>query len=276
MPEQKFQLKLWGTRGGLPVSGPMFHQFGGNTTCFEVRCGDFVMLFDAGSGLPMAGCDLHAAGTRDFALFFSHFHYDHVIGLPFFVPLYCNNSTLRVWSGHTGGKMTTRQMLSEFMREPFFPIGPEMCRANIDCLDFEGGDVLTPHPGVTLRTEMLQHPGGAVGYRVEFGGKVLAIITDTEHTPNTLDPAVLALMQGADLVLYDTNFEDEEMERFKGYGHSTWQQALRLANAAGVERVGFVHHAKNRTDADLLRIENTAKSQFPGAFCGRDFQVIDI
>lgn len=276
MNDPRFQIKLWGTRGGLPVSGPMFQAFGGNTTCVEVRCGDHALLFDAGSGLPRAGHEMQAAGLSDFALFFSHFHYDHIIGLPFFVPLYAKNTKLRVWSGHMNGKMETRQVFSEFMREPFFPIGPEMCCAHIDCHDFASGDVLTPYPGITIRTGTLNHPGGAIGYRIEFAGKVFAIITDTEHTPGTLDPAVLSLIRDADLFLYDSTFEDGEMEQYRSFGHSSWQQAIRLAKAAGARRVGFVHHAKFRTDTQLLDIEAAARQQFDGAFCGRDLQVIDV
>ncbi|MDO9527374.1 MAG: MBL fold metallo-hydrolase [Gemmobacter sp.] len=276
MTDPKFQIKLWGTRGGVSVSGPDFHQFGGNTTCFEVRCGEARLLFDAGSGLPPAGQSMQAEGLKDYALFFSHFHYDHVIGLPFFVPLYYGETSLRVWSGHMGGQMTTCQMFQEFMRAPFFPVGLEVCGAHITDHGFSPGDVITPHPGVTMRTGMLNHPGGAIGYRVEFGGKALAIITDTEHDPGTLDPAVLALIDGVDLFLYDATFEDSEMKKFRGYGHSTWQHAIRLAQAAGAKRVGFVHHAIFRTDADLLSIEAKAQAEFPGAFCGRDLQVIDI
>jgi phosphoribosyl 1,2-cyclic phosphodiesterase len=104
----------------------------------------------------------------------------------------------------------------------------------------------------------------------------VAVITDTEHVPGTLDPAVLQLIDGVDLFLYDATFLDSEMVAYKGYGHSTWQQALRLAQAAGAKRVGLIHHNTTRTDAALTDIERQAQAQFPGAFCGRDFQVIDL
>jgi phosphoribosyl 1,2-cyclic phosphodiesterase len=272
----KFQLKLWGARGGLPVSGRQFQKFGGNTTCIEMRCGEHVIIFDAGSGALAAGQALAAEGCKELTLYFTHTHYDHVCGLPFFKPMYCGQSQLKMWSGHMGPAMTTRQMLSEFMRKPFFPIGPDYCSAGIDARDFNAGDVLTPYPGVTIRTGMLNHPGNAVGYRVEFGGRSIAIITDTEHEPGTLDPAVLRLIDKVDLFLYDATFLDEEMATFKGFGHSSWQQAVRLAQTAGAKQVGFIHHSFNRTDAALSKIERAAKRQFPGAFCGRDLQVIDI
>ncbi len=276
MVPPRFEIKLWGCRGSLPVSGPDFQVFGGNTTCFEVRCGPNVILFDAGSGLYQASTALKAAGTTDLTLFFSHWHYDHIMGLPFFLPLYDPASRLRVFSGHMPDAMTTREMLSNFMRQPFFPIGPDMCCANIDFHDFHAGDILSPHEGVTLRTGMLNHPGNAIGYRIEFGGRVIAIITDTEHVDGQLDPAVIDLIRDADLFLYDATFEDAEMEFFRGFGHSTWQQGLRLAKAAGAKRVGFVHHSITRTDAELGAIEQLAQAHFPGAFCGRDFQVIAV
>ncbi|MGQ0565381.1 MAG: MBL fold metallo-hydrolase [Gemmobacter sp.] len=276
MTNAPFQVKLWGVRGSLPVSGKPFLKYGGNTICIEMRCGDDVLLFDAGSGLPPAGKALLAEGRRAFHVFFSHWHYDHLMGLPFFVPLYDHASTVTLWSGHMAGAMSTAQMLTEFMRPPFFPIGPEMCRSCVTPTDFTPGQVLSPYPGVTVRTGLLNHPGGSVGYRVEFGGKAVALITDTEHDPGTLDRAVLDLIEGADLVLYDASFEDEELRVFKGFGHSSWQQGIRLAQAAGAQQLGFIHHAKWRTDVQLSRIERMARKEFPAAFCGQDGQVIEV
>jgi phosphoribosyl 1,2-cyclic phosphodiesterase len=270
------RVKLWGTRGSLPVSGPEFREFGGNTICIEVRCGDRVLLIDAGSGLFPAGSALRAEGQADLELFFTHCHYDHIVGLPFFGPLYCQGNTLTVSSGHMADDMTTSEMISQYMRKPFFPIGPDMCCARIETHDFRAGDVLTPHPGIVMRTAMLNHPGGSTGYRIEWAGRAVAVITDTEHEPDTLDPAVLGLIQDADLMLYDATFTDEEFGKYRSFGHSTWQQGVRLAQAAGVGRVGFIHHAKWRTDADLTKIEHLAKEEFAGAFVGRDLQVIEL
>jgi phosphoribosyl 1,2-cyclic phosphodiesterase len=276
MTKERFQIKLWGVRGSLPVSGPMYRKFGGNTMCIEVRCGDHVLIFDAGSGIFPAGSALKAEGLTDLTLFFTHCHYDHIAGLPFFLPLYCNRSKLKMWTGHLAGTMTTKQMISAYMHKPFFPIGTEYCCATLDTGEFAVGDVLEPYPAITIRTAMLNHPDNAVGYRIEWGGRVFALITDTEHEPGTLDANVLALIEGADLFLYDSTFTDEDFAAYKGFGHSTWQQGVRLALAAGARQVGFIHHSKMRSDAALTRIERQAKAQFPGAFCGRDLQVIDI
>ncbi len=276
MTSDRFQIKLWGVRGSLPVSGPDFRKFGGNTMCIEMRCGDHVLLFDAGSGLMPAGTALKAEGKTDLTLFFTHCHYDHIAGLPFFLPMYCAKSTLRIWTGHLAGTMSTMDMINQYMRSPFFPIGPEICASCLTTGEFLPGDVLSPHAGITIRTAMLNHTGNSVGYRIEWAGRAVALITDTEHEPGTLDPAVLGLIENADLFLYDSTFTDEDFDGFRGFGHSTWQQGVRLAQASGAKKVGFIHHAKRRTDAELTNIERQAKRQFAGAFCGRDLQVIDV
>lgn len=276
MTSDRFQIKLWGVRGSLPVSGAEFRKFGGNTTCIEMRCGDHVLIFDAGSGLRPAGIALKAEGRKDLILYLTHCHYDHIEGLPFFLPLYCSLSKLQVWTGHLAGAMTTWEMISQYMRKPFFPIDPDICAANLTTGEFAAGDELSPYPGIRIRTAMLNHTGNAIGYRVEWGGRSVAMITDTEHVPGTLDQAVLGLIKNADLFLYDAMFADEEFDQYRGFGHSTWQQGVRLAKAAGAKKVGFIHHSIKRTDAELTKIERQAKTQFAGSFCGRDLQVIDV
>ena len=276
MSDKSFRIRLWGTRGSLPVSGRQFRAFGGNTICVEMQCGPHRLLFDAGSGLREAGDALLAEGVADIDIFFSHFHYDHVIGLPYFVPLYKSRAAVTLWSGHMGPKMTTREMVRQLMRPPWFPVEPDICSARVETRDFHPGDVLHPRPGITIRTANLVHPGGAVGYRVEWGGRGVVMVTDTEHTPDIFDPVVLKLIDGCDLFLYDCTYLDSEMERYRGYGHSSWQQAVRLAKLAQTKSVGFIHHLPARTDDELLDIEKQAQADFPGAFAGRDGQVIDL
>lgn len=276
MTDDSLVLRIWGARGSLPIASSRCSQFGGSTICLELRCGQNVLLFDAGSGLPVAGQTLWSEGQSEFHLFFSHCHYDHIMGLPFFLPLYKRAASVTLWSGHLGAGHTTESMIADFMRQPFFPVGPEVFAARIAMRTFSPGDILQPYDGVRMRTAMLNHPGGAVGYRVDWGGKSVAMIFDTDHVPGELDPAVMGLIEGADLFLYDANFTDEEFESHRSFGHSTWQQGVRLAVAAQVPRVAFLHHATFRSDAELVEIETAAQKLYPGAFCARDLQVIAI
>ena len=276
MTDNEFSVRFWGVRGSVPVSGPEFQRYGGNTACIEMQCGPHTLVFDAGSGIRPAGLSLVERNILDFDVLFTHCHYDHILGMPFFAPLYKPNAHVTVWAGHLAGIMTTREMLKAFMRPPWFPVPLEICHANITCNDFRANDVLVPREGVTIRTGSLNHPGNCVGYRVEWDGRAVALISDTEHVPGVLDPNVLALIQDADLVIYDANYVDEEMERYRGWGHSSWEQAIRLCEAAGARRLALFHHDKGRTEAQLGVIERNARKRFAGAFAARDGLTLQI
>ncbi|NKN37533.1 MBL fold metallo-hydrolase [Agrobacterium sp. a22-2] len=278
IPAQSARLTVtvWGARGSVPVSGPVFSRYGGNTTCIEVRCGKDVMIFDAGTGIVPAGRKLLQEEETELNLFLTHCHFDHIIGLPFFAPLHKPHMSVNIASAHMEGRMTTRAIVEAIMQPPWFPVGPEVFKAAVTYQDFMPGDMLEPKPGVVLRTDRLRHPGGAVGYRIEFAGKVVAIITDTEHVPGELDEHVLALVDGADLLLYDSAYCDDEMRKYNGFGHSSWQQAIRLGEAAGVQTIGMIHHSFFHEDEDLDRIARQAKARFDRSFVISDGQVFEF
>lgn len=276
MDKEPFQVRFWGTRGSLPVSGHGFERAGGNTACVEMRCGPHTLIFDAGSGISPAGDALKAANVGDFDLFFTHCHYDHIIGLPFFTPLYDPAVKVKVWSGHLAGKMTTWEMLGEFMHAPWFPVQLDLCKARLWTQDFRSGAVLHPRDGLTIRTASLDHPGNCIGYRVEWGGRAVVVASDTESRPGKLDAAILDLIRDADLVIYDCTYTEEEMPRRRDYGHSTWQAGVALCEAAGARRLAMFHHDPARTDVELDALEQQAKLAFAGAFAARDGQTLDI
>src|SRR5262249_50429390 len=137
---------------------------------------------------------------------------------------------------------STKEALGTLMADPLFPVGLDEFKAKIEYRDFRVGETLKPHRDVTLRTLPLNHPGGCTGYRLDFGDKSIAYVTDTEHKPGILDRNVLDLARGADLMIYDANYTEEEFPRYVGWGHSTWQQGVRLADAADVETLVLFHH----------------------------------
>jgi phosphoribosyl 1,2-cyclic phosphodiesterase len=270
--ETDFSVRFWGVRGSISCSGPETARYGGNTSSLEMRCGGKPLLFDAGSGLRYLGNGLLAQAPLDTDLFFTHTHFDHVCGLPFFKPLFQPQNRFRLWAGHLGGRMTLRQVLCEFMMSPLFPVPPEVFRADMSYNDFKAGEALSAQGGVTLRTAALNHPDGATGYRVEYGGRSICYITDTEHVPGVLDRNVLGLIDRADLVIYDCMYTDEEYARggITGFGHSTWQEAVRLCRAAGARKLAVFHHDPDRSDDALDAISAEVAREMPGAVVARE------
>ncbi|WP_337267156.1 MBL fold metallo-hydrolase [Oryzifoliimicrobium ureilyticus] len=271
-----FQVKFWGTRGSIPVSGQEFDKYGGNTACIEVKCGSHHLLFDAGSGIREAGLAILDENIEKVDLFFSHCHYDHIIGLPMFKAIYYPSTEVTIWSGHLDGKMTTKDMIKKFISPPWFPVNMDICQATMRFRDFHPNETLEPYPGLNIKTFPLNHPGGAIGYRLQWNGRILALIYDIEHTPGKQDPIALEMMRDADLVVYDCTYNEDEMVRFKGFGHSTWQHGIELAKAAKAKRFALFHHAPSRTDNQLEKMEQDAQSSFSGAFAARDRQVVRL
>ena len=257
-------------RGSIATPGAETTRYGGNTSCLEVRCGRDLLIFDAGTGLRALGQKLAGSGPIDADLFFSHTHLDHVGGLPFFSAAFDPANTFRLWAGHLEAGMTLRDVLDHMMTAPLFPVPLEIFKANIVFHDFRAGEELRPRPEIRLKTQPLNHPNGATGYRIEYGGKSICYVTDTEHTGQDLDRNILALIQGADIVIYDSTYTDEEYPHFKTWGHSTWQEGVRLCEAAGAKRLVIFHHDPSHDDAFMDRIAELASKRRPGTLVARE------
>jgi phosphoribosyl 1,2-cyclic phosphodiesterase len=269
-----FSVRFWGVRGSIACPGPRTARYGGNTSSVEVRCGDRLLMFDAGTGVRYLGKSLDGA-RLDTDLFFTHTHFDHVCGLPFFRPLFQPNNKFRLWSGHLRGAMTLKRVLAEFMMAPLFPVPPEVFRSSLEYRDFSGGETLSPAPGVSVRTAVLNHPDGATGYRVEYGGRAVCYVTDTEHVPGSPDKNILKLIDGADLVIYDSMYTDEEYRKFVGWGHSTWQEGVRLCRQAGAKRMVVFHHDPDHDDETLDAIAGEVDKALPGSVVAHEGLVLE-
>ncbi len=277
---KEFTLKFWGTRGSIPCPGSSTVKYGGNTTCFELTCGGRRIIIDAGTGIRLLGKKimLEEGNLLDADLFFTHTHMDHIQGLPFFAPLYNPNSNVRMNAGHLVEDNYDLQGIigTMLMKDPVFPVPSALIEKACQFNDYECGKTFELDGGVVIKTAPLNHPNGACGYRVEFADKVVAICTDTEHFEGRMDENVVFLAQDADVMVYDAAYTDEEYPNFKGWGHSTWQEAIKVAQEANVSRAFLFHHDPSHDDARMDEIAKSAAAVLSSVRPAIEGEVIEI
>jgi phosphoribosyl 1,2-cyclic phosphodiesterase len=261
MTAAAMRVRIWGARGGIATPGADTVRYGGNTSCVELQCGPHLVILDAGSGLRCLGQSLMSRPrpvTTD--LLISHTHLDHICGLPFFQPLFDPLTELRI----LGGTTSLRQALTASWSAPLMPDLGSAIRASVAYQHFTAGECLTLHPGLNVHTAPLRHPGGATGYRIEWNGSSVAYVTDTEHPAEGIDQNVLELVRNADLVFYDSSYTDAEYASRTGWGHSTWQHAIKLADLAEAKTLVLFHHDPTHDDMFLDAVGQAAATRRPG------------
>ena len=267
-----FKVKFWGVRGSIPCPGTQHAFFGGNTSCVEIAIDGERFILDGGSGIRNLGHWLLRKDVRRATIPLSHTHWDHIHGLPFFSPAFHEECSLRVMAGHLGAFGGIAGVFAGQLKNPYFPVPLEAMKASLTFEDFAAGDTLRLGRNATIgvRTTSLNHPNGATGYRFEHDGRSLCYVTDTEHRKGRPDQNVLGLVEGADLLIYDSTYTDKEFETKIGWGHSTWQEGVRIARAANVSNLAIFHHDPDHDDATMKQIARAAKREFAGAFVARE------
>jgi phosphoribosyl 1,2-cyclic phosphodiesterase len=263
-------VRFWGVRGSIACPSPEYMGFGGNTSCVEVRAGGRILILDAGTGVRPLGKLLRQEGVREADILFSHTHWDHVNGFPFFAPAFEPDHAFRVFAGHLAEEGGIREAIAGHMHEPMFPVPLDVMKARLSFTDFRAGETLDLGPGVRARTAPLNHPNGATAYRIEHAGRSVCYVTDTEHVPGRPDENVLQLIAGADLVIYDSTYTDAELPARVGWGHSTWQEGLRLVRRAGARRLVVFHHDPDHDDETMAGIEKQLGAESDDGIVARE------
>ena len=241
-------IRCWGARGSIPVSGKEYLKYGGDTPCIEIRTkDDDIIIIDAGTGIRRLGNELLAEGRHDYTMFFTHAHWDHLIGFPFFKPLYHNSVKINMY-GCPSAQSTIKEMLSKVMTAPHFPVDYEEIHCDITYHETCGDQFTIKDMNVT--SIALSHPNQGVGYKFEEDGKTFVFLTDNElsyqHPGGLTFADYREFSAGADLLIHDAEFMEEDYK--KTWGHSTYNDAVHLALESNVKKLGLYHHNQERTD----------------------------
>jgi ribonuclease BN (tRNA processing enzyme) len=256
------QIRCFGARGSIPVSGREYVKYGGDTTCLEIRSkNDEIIIVDAGSGIRRLGNQLLDEKRFHYHLIFTHSHLDHILGFPFFKPIYHNEAIIHLM-GCPSTQGNIQKLLSKAMSAPLFPIQFDALLGTIDYdVECRFGYKID---SIEIFPINLNHPNGGMGYKFVEDGKSFVFLTDNElgskHRNGRPVEEYVEFSKDADLLIHDAEFTRDEYHITKGWGHSTYPDALRLAQEAHVKALGLFHHNQNRNDEDQDMIVQECKS----------------
>ena len=278
-------IKFYGTRGSIPICAPEFQEFGGNTTCVKVggnESNDFA-IFDAGTGIRDLGNEYLKRGTtqEEIYIIFSHFHWDHIQGFPFFAPAFLKDQKINLLAMGKGRRIKNlKEIFETQMQKEYFPVQLDKMGAQFEFMlvdkvsEVAEANENNPAP-VRISANKHKHPGDAYGYRLETDGKVFVFCTDVEHG-DSIDKNVVALAKNADLLIHEAQYTTEELKDKKGWGHSSYEQAIQVAEMANVKVLAITHHDPDHNDEFLLKQEKICQERFKDCVLAREKMEIEI
>ncbi len=273
------QITFWGVRGSIPSPGPPTVEIGGNTSCVELRAGKAILIFDGGTGLRLLGKKLLKEMPLTAHMFFSHVHWDHIQGFPFFEPAFVKGNEFHLYGGNNVSR-TLEETLQGQMDHPNFPVDLGAMGAHMTFRDLPEGETIELADGlgssVRVTNARGNHPQGVFAFRVEHAGKAVVYATDTEHYEGHLDENLVRLARGADLFIYDAQYTPEEYGARRGWGHSTFEEGVKLAKQAGVKRLVLFHHDPTQNDAAVREKEKRARALFADVVAAQEGLTIDV
>ncbi|MEQ1929881.1 MAG: MBL fold metallo-hydrolase [Parvularculaceae bacterium] len=262
-----------GVRGSAPAPGAATVKYGGDTPCVEVASAGRRLFLDAGSGMRNVRVESDEPG--EFDLIVSHYHYDHLIGLPFFEPLWRKGGRLRIWAPRLDG-VAPQEAIERIFSPPYCPVELANTPTKVEIRAYTPGASWRIAKDLNVSTAAHAHPGGAASIKIESGSASLVYATDVEIAAPGQAGALAQFAAGASLFIVDAMSTDEEAEARRGWGHSTWREAARVAAAARVERAALFHHDPRRKDCDLDALEAAARQEAPQAFFARQETAFDL
>ncbi len=259
-----------GARGTQPQCGRQYLRYGGSTTCFSAESEKGILVIDAGTGISHVARDMIASQPQpEITILFTHYHMDHLIGLPSFEPLYSRDTKIRLM-GHAGNKYPWRETLRTFIGKPFWPIGIDDLKSVMDFKDLPSDRSEMEIYGMKVSWMRVPHPQGCTSYRISADSGSVVLATDTEYSRGDVEDKFISFCKGADVLIHDAQYTEDEYRFRAGWGHSTPETAAETALSAAAGKLILTHHAPARTDDRVERMEKAVRNVFPCSFAARE------
>src|SRR5881397_2994981 len=282
------KLSFWGVRGSTPTVDPATWRYGGNTPCLELTAPDGTQfILDCGTGLrvlgsrwtaPAAGAIASGVRNPETHIFVTHYHWDHIQGVPFFAPLYAENNAFHFYSFRSKhlGRDSLKKVFETQMAMPYFPVNMSAMTAKKKFMEVGGGDSFTVGEN-KITARHINHPQGCLGFRIETPAGTVAYATDNEPGDAKMDESLRELAAGADILINDAQFTPEQLETTrKGWGHSSWLEGVKVARHAGAKTLVLFHHDPDSTDRMVDSILRQAREEFDSVFAASEWMVVTL
>jgi phosphoribosyl 1,2-cyclic phosphodiesterase len=277
------KVKFWGVRGSIPVPGAKTLKYGGNTSCVELHCDEKTIILDCGSGIRALGLDIEErgfvkeSGKKELYIFFSHVHWDHIQGFPFFRPAFDPEFEINLYSSLHSNVDIERALRGQ-MVAPYFPIRLSDMPARMNFKEIKSGEDVQIDK-IVVKSVSLDHPGGSLGYKIICDNKSVAYISDHEYTEESRQ-SLVDFLNNTNMVIFDAHYTPEEYSGAvgsggrKGWGHSTWRHGVELCRDANIDQLILTHHG--REDLEIEKIELMTQKEFPNAIAAYEGLEIDL
>ena len=256
-------IKFWGVRGSNPTTDSNKLKIGGDTSCVEIRTQDNeIIILDMGTGLRQLGQQLlqEENPPLNLNIFVSHYHWDHILGFLSFTPLFDEKFTINIF-GKTNKNGGIKQALNDILDTRFWPVSLDMFLANINYYDIKPGRI-TLDNGIVVESSLHPHPNGALGYRIELENKIITYVTDIEHPIGKPLNKVINLSRHSDILIHEAHFTPKDLPNYKGWGHSSWEEAVEVAKSSKSKKLVLFHHSPTYPDKKIFDFTKEAKKKF--------------
>ena len=271
MKENK--ITFWGVRGSFPTPERDKMQVGGHTSCVSIENGNELLIMDMGTGIKELGEEIvsNPKSPSKINIILSHYHWDHIIGFPMFAPLFSDKYEINLYGKKDEWEL--KKIINHMLNPIFWPVSIDDFKAKLKFYTITDDEVKISN-SMIIKTKIHHHPNGALSYKVLSKNKIISYVTDCEYMTGAPSEKLIKFSNNSDLLIHDAHFTPEDLINHKGWGHSSWEQAVIMAKKSNSKQLALFHHSPNYNDAQIELIEEKAKQMFEQTIAAKQGLVI--